>query len=538
MAAMIDYPNDGWIVFLLIKRTGSVIPISLLVALPSGLLAVLIVLFADSTDMTGAFGGDKLKASQLWAAMCATLVFLLGFRTNKAYGRFWDGTTLLHQMWGEWFDAVSCLVAFSSTAKKTRPEEVSAFRHTLVRLMSLCHGSALEEIALTASEPEGQACIDIGGLDQRTLRYLKDCKFDKNLDFNRVEVIIHMIQVLIVEKLESGVLKIPPPILSRVFQTLSRGQVNLANCKKITYTLFPFPYAQVIAFLLILFSIGTPFVMASILEHAHWAFVYTAIPVFGLWSLNYIAGELEIPFGGDDNDLPLEDFQHHMNKSMLMLIREESDILPDICEECTFDYIGMKAKISHKRPKDFIHDEPEKEPHIKVVGRTVAPPRGGPQHLESFLAQAPAPASAPPPDAPPLVPGHPEPKIVDIAKEKVTALEQALQSKMEELSEKLETLMANTCSLSTQLGQSNDAFQNFTKNTCTLTTQLGETTGAMLELSREAQFAQKSVPKSPWEFPTSGQTPPASCPQVGQSMIGAPCCGPTNPRQLVVQRIF
>ena len=44
-----------------------------------------------------------------------------------------------------------------------------------------------------------------------------------------------------------GVLAIPPPILSRVYQTLSRGFVNLLNAKKIADTRFPFPYAQTIA---------------------------------------------------------------------------------------------------------------------------------------------------------------------------------------------------------------------------------------------------------------------------------------------------
>merc|ERR1739844_55633 len=117
--------------------------------------------------------------------------------------------------------------------------------------MSLLHASALEEIALATDEYEGYPVLDIGGLDQATLKYLKNCKYDKELNFNRGEVIIHMIQTLIVHGQDKGVLKIPPPILSRVFQTLSRGQVNLANCKKITSTLFPFPYAQLIAFLLL-----------------------------------------------------------------------------------------------------------------------------------------------------------------------------------------------------------------------------------------------------------------------------------------------
>merc|ERR1719446_1433623 len=144
------------------------------------------------------------------------------------------------------------------------------------------HGSALDEISGTDNDPEGYPCIDVGGLDYDSLKWLKDCKFDQTLQFNRVEVLIHMIQTLIVENQATGVLQIPPPILSRVFQTISRGQVNLANCKKITMTLFPFPYAQLIKVLLIVMGILTPVVMGSLLKHAHWAFIFTIIPIFGL----------------------------------------------------------------------------------------------------------------------------------------------------------------------------------------------------------------------------------------------------------------
>merc|ERR1719247_454110 len=116
-----------------------------MVSLPSGIISI--ILLSMGEDFSDIFGTDTLTSSQLWAAMAATLTFMIAFRTNKAYGRFWDGTTLLHQMWGEWFDATSCLIAFSSLALNEKPKEVENFRHTLIRLMSLCHGSALDEIA-------------------------------------------------------------------------------------------------------------------------------------------------------------------------------------------------------------------------------------------------------------------------------------------------------------------------------------------------------------------------------------------------------
>lgn len=41
-------------------------------------------------------------------------------RNLEAMERFWEGTGLLHQMRGEWFDAVSCCVTFTRGSIATR----------------------------------------------------------------------------------------------------------------------------------------------------------------------------------------------------------------------------------------------------------------------------------------------------------------------------------------------------------------------------------------------------------------------------------
>lgn len=336
---------------------GSVAHKGFFTALGPAILAAILSFLYNDVNFEGFknhFGGDTVNATQLWVALSGSLVFLVSFRTNKAYARFWDGTTLLHQMWGEWFDAASCLVAFTTLSMRNRKDDVLDFRHTLIRLTSLMHASALEEIGCTQDEEEGYPVLDIGNLDQSTLQYLKDCKYKKELNFNRVEVIVHMIQTLVVHHNDAGVIKIPPPILSRVFQTLSRGQVNLANCKKMTTTLFPFPYAQLIAFLLVFYMLVTPVVMACLCEKEHWAFFFTLLSIFGVSSLNYIARELEMPFGTDANDLPLVEFQEHMNNSMLMLIREECDHVAHTNEKCPRDFESTKDNISNRRPKHFL----------------------------------------------------------------------------------------------------------------------------------------------------------------------------------------
>jgi hypothetical protein len=175
-------------------------------------------------------------------------------------------------------------VSFSISAKRTKPHHVVEFRHTLVRLMSLCHGSALEEIAGNGIKVES---IDIGGLDKGTLNHLKTCHQEHG--FNKVEVMLHLVQSLITSAHDNGVLKIAPPILSRVYQTLSRGFVNFLNAKKITDTRFPFPFSQLITGLLFTHMVLTPIIITGSVGSKVLASFLTFVVIFPLFSLNTLA---------------------------------------------------------------------------------------------------------------------------------------------------------------------------------------------------------------------------------------------------------
>lgn len=244
-------------------------------------------------------------------------------------------------MRGEWFDTVSNCVTFSISAKKKKPAQVSKFRHTIVRLMSLAHGSALEEIAGNQVQLD---TIDVFGLDSGTLRHLKICH--EKYHFNKVEVMLHLVQSLITDAFEQQVLNIPPPILSRVYQTISRGFVNLLNAKKITDTRFPFPYAQLITFLLFALTVLTPLIMSCVVKSKVLLAVIVFVPVFAMYSLNFIAIELENPFGVDTNDLPLEVFQSEMNNCLLMLLHTNTDLIASTSADCMMDFDSLYKEIS------------------------------------------------------------------------------------------------------------------------------------------------------------------------------------------------
>lgn len=411
---MIDYDNSIWMVKHLFSLKGSVIPGSLWMAIPSGIFCVLIMYFnSNFLDFQVNFGSKSIQAATAWNAVTASLFLVLGFRTNKAYSRFWEGTTLLHQMRGEWFDAASCLFAFSKLAKKDKHREVMQFRHALVRLMSLCHGRALDLLQATDEDEGGEdpkdenkviEYMDLGGLDQNVLRYLHNSRQGipgtNRLKFNNVEVLIHMMQTLIVDAQAAGAIKIPPPILSRVFQTLSRGQVNLMNCSKIKTTYFPFPYAQLIAFMIQLLFFMTPVVMSGVLEHYHWGFICTFTPMFCISGMNYAAAELEMPFGDDSNDLPLQQMQDDMNSSMLMLIQDEADILATTAHDCDFEWRSIAQDLFHQDGRSerelhrFVTDEPAPEP--KVPSHYAAAQTGPPAITPAAAAPTPAPPAAGP----------------------------------------------------------------------------------------------------------------------------------------------
>jgi len=347
---MIKYEARESLWKLIFRRKGSVIPKALILAIPSALLAALFVIFDETASrVRHDVGVSNTQSSIIWSTVSLPLVSLIGYRTSQAVGRFWEGTSLLHAMRGEWFDSASCLATFSSNARARKPVEVDQFRQTLLRLMSLCHGSALDEIKM--EKDEFFEALDIKGLDSGTLKILHNCR---QLGFNRVEVLLHMIQVLVIDAMSKEIISVPAPILSRVYQTLSRGFVNLLNAKKIRDTQFPFPYAQLIAVLLMTLTVLTPLVMSAVFQDKiGWCIISTFMPVFSLLCLNYIAAELEMPYGTEDNDLPLHDFQMEMNSSLLMLIHLDSDHVPSTHQRTKTTYEVLSQSLQQNRASMF-----------------------------------------------------------------------------------------------------------------------------------------------------------------------------------------
>jgi len=248
------------------------------------------------------------------------LGFLIVFRTQKAYQRWWEGGTLLSELRGEWFNACSNLVAFLNM-DPSKETEVMEMQHKLVRLFSLLYGCALRQVSMSPVN-NNLEFINLAGFDARSLQYMGDCH-------DACEIVLQWLQRLIVEANTKDVIKIAPPILARVYNQLGQGIVKLNDARKIKEFPVPFALAQLIAMMLLLHWFSTTLLCALAVSHPALAGLAAFIVVFSFWGVNYIAVELENPYGADANDLPLLEMQDNLNRSLLCMLSTKATRPPD-----------------------------------------------------------------------------------------------------------------------------------------------------------------------------------------------------------------
>jgi len=238
----------------------------------------------------------------------------------------------MQMMGAEWFDACSSLIAF---CKHSEVDEfqIRRFQNTLIRFFSMLHAVALGEIEEAGDEVYGIGgaftveLIDPAAFTDDALRAIRDSN-------TRVELIFQWVQQYIVQNIKTGILSIPPPILSRSFQEIAAGMVHFHECMKISNVPFPFPYAQTCDALLVIHWILVPFVVSQWVTNAWWAGIFSFIQVFTLWTLNLIAVELENPFGTDRNDIDGARMQLDMNEHLRMLIGPDALTTPLLKQVC------------------------------------------------------------------------------------------------------------------------------------------------------------------------------------------------------------
>lgn len=353
---------------LLLQTKGSVFPRSCITALPCATAALVLKLLMVSNNAP--FLSDAIfNQSSIWSGFSFLVAFLVVFRTSQSYSRFWEGCTSMHKMGMKWFNACSLVISFCKTSKADDKTTI-AFKHTIMRLFSLLHAVALADIEdkeNTASLSDVHAfkyeVFDVQSLDSKFLIAVKQSPA-------KVELVYQWLQQLIVLNIETNVLTVPPPILTRAFQEMANGMVEYHEARKISKIPFPFPYAQTCDWLLLLHMLLTPFVLCQWVNGLVWVTLYSFVQVFIFWSLRNIAVQIENPFGTDDTDLDASDAQAELNRNLEMMLSQEYETTPPCVPITSLKHVGNT--LSHLwhtlGDLEFSHESDSDDPkHCKNV---------------------------------------------------------------------------------------------------------------------------------------------------------------------------
>ncbi|CAK9043939.1 Hypothetical protein SCF082_LOCUS25041 [Durusdinium trenchii] len=256
---MRHYVGGKWGFSLIFGIYGSVFPYAFIMAVVNAALTFGVSVSMELSDGFNADPQTTETVATLMAIFSAVMMFILTFRSDIAYERWWEGGTLLQKTRGEWFNAYSSLVAFSPLA---------SHRGLSARMSNVYRSEVLLD----------QSCKD---------RYLESTR-DKEL---------------------------------------SRGIVNLQNARKIADFPFPYPYAQVSILMLLLHWGLMPF-WCSMLLSKTMAAATSFVVLWMQWCLNFIALQLEAPFGDEPNDLPMDQMILDWNNSLCTLLSPRSQRPP------------------------------------------------------------------------------------------------------------------------------------------------------------------------------------------------------------------
>lgn len=342
---MIVYKADKWGIVFAFSLKGSVFPKSFGFALGCAAITVALHYFFSLMNWKDDVRvGDK--GTSVLGMFTFVLGFLLVFRTQQAYSRWWEGGTLLQELRGEWFNAYSCLLAFANPAPEKK-HDVSKFQHELARLVSMLYGAGLAQVC--SLDKKTFEVIDLEDFDIESLIFVDQAH-------DACEVVLQWVQRLIGKANAEETIKVAPPILSRVYNQLGNGIVKLNNARKITNFPIPFPFAQMITAMLMVHWIAAVIICSTSIESPVWAGMLSFAVILSFWSINFIALELEDPFGEDANDLPMKDLQTDLNLSLKELLHPQAMQVPVFTYHEKYHSYMVRQTVNFKDLHDSIRE--------------------------------------------------------------------------------------------------------------------------------------------------------------------------------------
>lgn len=333
---------------IMFQRKGSVIYKALPVGIATfflGLGLAVMRKIPGSGDYSDSTLAEQLYKSQLMShffsceVICVVIGYLIVVRTNMALSRWMEGIGEVQQMMSTWMDAITTLMGFFA-GRKGDPELLKDCLMTRVRI---CHYFSLMSCLAYAQLKEGNAVgkasynmnrlsvqpmfpenapkvwltqpptpdtrPDDEGTESESFRILHIPSGEElrllHDSTEKVNTVCYWVLQTIVCAVRSKALDAPPPILSRVLDELSNSMCSFHQAHKVSMVPFPFPFAQMVDYLLAVLYLALPFFIDCFSRNVFITPVISCLLSMAFCCLNEIAVELEEPFGFDDNDVDI-----------------------------------------------------------------------------------------------------------------------------------------------------------------------------------------------------------------------------------------
>ncbi|CAJ1429612.1 unnamed protein product [Effrenium voratum] len=371
---MIYYRKGYGGIFILFRLVGTSWPFGVI----PGLIALSISLALSSISFLDELIRNRDEfishpyAFQLFAYL---LGFLMVFRTNFAYQRYWEAIGAMQNMAAKWLDGALMGICFDAGGSNARPllhgaqDDESrltdpkagakggpthcAYYGELVHLCSLLHAVALQHLRsdsnldnLEFAYPEDPSRSVANKMDKYGMPSFSPAKIGDTLARQKLPVLgglrpeeravleadsqgnllstdarVAMVEgwfmrrLLGRQKFEQGdSSSTSPPILSRLYQVISDGTLWFGAASKVAITPFPFPYHNIISVFLWMYTILAPVLINGIIMDVVLRAIFVFTSVFCYHALHHIGDNLEDPYlPYDPNELPLPDLQHSVN---------------------------------------------------------------------------------------------------------------------------------------------------------------------------------------------------------------------------------
>lgn len=221
---------------------------------------------------------------------------LLVFRTNTAYDRWWEG----RKLWGALVNnSRNLAIKLNSMLKPEEASHRSFFKKIIPLYASvLAHHLHAESTRLALDEQEHP---ELAGLDKN--RHLPNQV--ASLLFQRVNRLY-----------EEG--KIKGDQLIVLNGELASFTDIMGACERIKNTPIPFSYSVFIKKFIFFYVMTLPF--SFVISLGYLAIPVVAFIFYVLASLELIAEEIEDPFGGDENDLPMTKIGSNIKKHVAEIL--------------------------------------------------------------------------------------------------------------------------------------------------------------------------------------------------------------------------